>query len=185
MYYDINKIIDNIKSINKEKIAIVIEGNSGSGKTTLANKLSLILNCDVIHMDDFYLPYNLSLDFNNNVNGNINYSRFKEEIINSLNKNKFEYNIFSCKEQKLISKKIVNFNKYLIIEGSYSLNPILNKYYDYSIFLDESKDIQEKRLKEREKDNYFNFINKWVKLENNYFNYYKIKENVNIVIKIL
>ncbi len=184
MYYDVNKIIDNIKSINKEKVIIVIDGNSSSGKTTLGNELSLILNCNVIHMDDFYLPYNPNLNINNNVNGNINYDRFKEEVINNLNKNYFKIGIFSCKLQKIIEYKNINFNKYLIIEGSYSLNPILDKYYDYSIFLNESKDIQEKRLKEREKDNYLEFINKWVKLEDNYFSYYKIKNKSDLIIDV-
>ena len=37
---------------------IVIDGRSASGKTTLAKQLSLILDADVVHMDDFFYRLN-------------------------------------------------------------------------------------------------------------------------------
>lgn len=36
---------------------VAIDGRCASGKTTLAGKLRSALKCNVVHMDDFYLPF--------------------------------------------------------------------------------------------------------------------------------
>lgn len=56
---------------------------------------------------------------------------------------------FSCKEQKIVSSSIVKHKPLTIVEGSYSLNPLLGHYYDISIFLKVTEDEQLKRLKLR------------------------------------
>jgi ABC-type multidrug transport system fused ATPase/permease subunit len=40
-------------------LTIAIDGMAGAGKTTLASLLSQIFNCAVIHMDDFFLPFEM------------------------------------------------------------------------------------------------------------------------------
>jgi uridine kinase len=36
---------------------VAIDGRCASGKTTLAGKLRSALKCNVVHMDNFYLPF--------------------------------------------------------------------------------------------------------------------------------
>ena len=55
------------------------------GKSTLAENLKQYFNCEVVKMDHFFLP--LQKRTNERLNtpgGNIDYERFKEEVINNL-----------------------------------------------------------------------------------------------------
>ena len=36
---------------------LALDGRCASGKTTMAERLQNVLPCNVIHMDDFYLPF--------------------------------------------------------------------------------------------------------------------------------
>ena len=40
----------------QDQVIIAIDGKCTSGKTTLASKLAEIYDCNVFHMDDFFLP---------------------------------------------------------------------------------------------------------------------------------
>ena len=44
-----------IEKIDKPRILVAIDGRCGSGKTTLAAALQEMLQCPVVHMDDFFL----------------------------------------------------------------------------------------------------------------------------------
>ena len=50
-------LIDRMQS--QKPYILAIDGRCASGKTTLANELSQSLSCNVVHMDDFYLPFAL------------------------------------------------------------------------------------------------------------------------------
>ena len=39
----------------KDMVIVAIDGKCTSGKTTLASKLAQIYDCNVFHMDDFFL----------------------------------------------------------------------------------------------------------------------------------
>ena len=39
----------------KETVIVAIDGNCTSGKTTLANQLAANYDCNIFHMDDFFL----------------------------------------------------------------------------------------------------------------------------------
>ena len=134
-------MIEQIKQLLKEKeyVVIAIDGCAASGKTTLAKKLSNMFNASVIHMDDFFLPLEKRTEERlNTPGGNIDYERFKEEVVNNLD-NDFTYNAFNCSIMKVDKEVFVKKTNLLIIEGSYSLHPYFGKYYDLSIFLDIDK----------------------------------------------
>ena len=152
-------LIQKISSIlsRKENCIVAIDGSCASGKSTLANELSHFFDTRIIHLDDFYLPRGQK-DLSTSNDGNIDLKRFKEEIVNHLNEPS------------------------TIVEGSYSLNPYFNRYYDLSIFMKIDSETQIKRLKERNKENYQDFINKWVVLENKYNNFYQIEQKSMLVI---
>lgn len=180
---NLQKIVEKIFKVLEKNYTCVlsIDGNSASGKSTLANELSQFFDTRVIHLDDFYIPRGQK-DLSSSNDGNIDLKRFKEEIVNHLNEPSLEYRAFSCKEQRIVSSTILDNKQLTIIEGSYSLNPYFNRYYDLSIFMKIDSETQIKRLKERNKENYQDFINKWVVLENKYNNFYQIEQKSMLVI---
>ena len=153
-----------------------------SGKSTLAFELAEKFNSRIIHMDDFYEPRG-HIDLSTSVNGNINLERFKNEIVTRLNESELTYNVFSCAEQKNVSSTILEKCDLTIVEGSYSTNPYFKKYYNFAIFLEISKKVQENRIKTRNFQNFQDFLNKWVVLENRYFDFYDIKSKANFIIE--
>lgn len=182
--------IDNLLK-NKDYIVIAIDGDSASGKSSLALSLFYYYKneVNVIHIDDFYLANQGNIDMNNinkMYDGNIDYNKLKEEVINNLSKTTFSYSIFDCKNQVLNKEKVVvNKKRIMIIEGSYSLNANkLGKYYDFSIFLKIDKSLQIERLKNRNKNNFNDFLNKWIVLEKNYQEHYKIEKNCDFLINV-
>lgn len=179
-------MIEQIKQLLKEKeyVVIAIDGCAASGKTTLAKKLSNMFNASVIHMDDFFLPLEKRTEERlNTPGGNIDYERFKEEVVNNLD-NDFTYNAFNCSIMKVDKEVFVKKTNLLIIEGSYSLHPYFGKYYDLSIFLDIDRDEQINRIRKRDGEFMLKkFVDKWIKYETNYHEFYHIKSIADIYIK--
>ena len=63
----------------KDLIIVAIDGKCTSGKTTLASKLEQIYDCNVFHMDDFFLrPEQRTRSRFAGVGGNVDYERFQE-----------------------------------------------------------------------------------------------------------
>ncbi len=182
--FEINDVIKRIDEYLKthEEVVIAIDGKSGSGKTSLGKKLNDYYKGNLIHMDDYFLPFNLrSKERLEEVGGNVNYEKFYNDIVLNLKGNLIS-EPYSCKSGKFKEKKIIKHSKVTIIEGSYSLHPYFKKYYDISIGLDISYSTQLERLKVREGDNLINFINKWIPLENKYFEYFDIFSKVDILL---
>ena len=167
----------------KDNVVIAIDGMCGAGKSTLAEQIDKHYDCNVIHCDDFFLPIKLrSEERLSEPGGNIHYERMYKEVISKLNK-QIIYKKFDCKKQEFGKDIILNLKRITIIEGSYSLHPYFGKYYDYSIFLKVSNEIQEERIIKRNGiDKWEMFKNRWIILENRYFESYKIEGNADLVI---
>ena len=58
----------------------------------------------------------------------------------------------------------------------------LQKYYDFSVFLTLNKEEQIERLKKRNPNMLNNFIQRWIPLEEHYFNAFSIQDKCNILI---
>ena len=69
----------------------------------------------------------------------------------------------------------------LIIEGSYSCHPTLQKQYNMKIFLSVEPEEQINRIKKRNGEKAVNaFRQKWIPLEELYFSTYNIKQNCDL-----
>ena len=67
----------------KDMILVAIDGKCTSGKTTLASKLAELYDCNVFHMDDFFLrPEQRTPERFAEVGGNVDYERFYKEVSN-------------------------------------------------------------------------------------------------------
>ena len=66
----------------KNFVMVAIDGKCTSGKTTLASKLAEIYDCNVFHMDDFFLrPEQRTSERFAEIGGNVDYERFQEEVL--------------------------------------------------------------------------------------------------------
>lgn len=179
---DLIRYIDEKIKTNK-KCIIAIDGNACGGKTTLGEYLKEKYDATLIHIDDFYKSRNKNVTIDlNSKEGNINYPRFKNEIIDKLNDENLIYTKFNCSKQELENPEVLKLKPLIIIEGTYSLNPRLHRYFDASIFVEISDELQKNRLKKRNPNSYDSFINTWVKLERNYFKEFDILLNSDFVI---
>lgn len=182
-FSDIFRRIDSLLAKGKE-ITIAIDGNSGSGKSTLAHDLSKIYDCNVFHMDDFFLrPEQRTIKRMQEIGGNVDYERFKQEVLDNLKKNQeFQYQIYDCSQGRLTDYIKVSPKRLNIVEGVYSMHPTLRDYYDLKVFLSIDTETQSKRILKRSgKYMHERFLNEWIPLENEYFSKMKIPEICDMV----
>ncbi len=179
------ELINKIDSIHHHQncIIIVIEGMAGSGKSTLGEFLSNYYQTNLIHMDDFFLPLaKRTPERLAEVGGNIDYERFKNEVVDHLNTD-FYYGVFDCSKGEITTRKQIKRKPMLIIEGSYAMHPYFGKYYDFAIFLEVANEVQVQRILKRNGEFLLDkFINNWIPMENRYFKELSIRDKADIII---
>lgn len=166
---------------------VTIDGRCSSGKSTLADLISCVYGCGVVHTDDFFLPASLRTKKRLSTPGkNIHYERFNSEISEPAATMRpgdiIKYGVFDCQCGAITSSREVVTEPFLLIEGSYSNSPDITIKRDLSIFLTITYEEQLRRIAERNKDNFTDFINKWIPMEEEYFKAYNIKESSDLVI---
>ncbi len=153
-------------------IILAIEGYCCSGKTTFAKQLSEQYDCNVFHMDDFFLrPFQRTEERLAVPGGNVDYERFKEEVLIPVTRGlPFAYRPFDCHTMSLAKAVYVEPKRLNIVEGTYSMHPELSDFYTDSIFLEVSSEEQLRRLSLRESPESFQrFLERWLPLEKLYF----------------
>lgn len=161
---------------------IAIDGRCGSGKTYLASVLSERYDANVFHMDDFYLPVDRRApDWKSIPAANMDLTRFEQEVLRPVQSG-FDVStkIYSCR-QKAYSDLKVSYKPLTIVEGSYSCHDQLYRYYDAMVFLDISSELQLRRLSKR--NNFRDFTDTWIPLEEMYFSRYHIPEKADLILK--
>ena len=184
----LKELADNIARIITEHGSrlVAIDGRCASGKTTLSSELQNLLDCNVIHMDHFFLrPEQRTTERLNSPGENVDHERFLAEVLIPLkNKDKAIYRPFECKIMSFGKEIDLDTEKITIVEGSYSCHNALYSYYDLHIFLDVSKDEQIRRIKLRDGDEKAEiFRSKWIPLEESYFNAFSISEKCEFYFK--
>lgn len=171
-----------IHSLNESSkpYVIAIDGMSGSGKSTFASLLHKSFpESNVFHMDDYFLrPSQRTKERLDEVGGNIDYERFKEEILLHLDDRKgLSYRKYNCCTQELEDKTFISWKPVVIIEGSYSHHPYFDDAYDIKIFLEISPEEQRERILKRNGEIMLSrFETEWIPKENAYFEKFKIKK---------
>lgn len=178
--------IDNMLGKSGVKI-LAIDGNSAAGKSSLASLLGEKYNCNLFHMDDFFLPQERKTeDRLREAGGNVDWERFKSEIIDDLfSGHSFIYRKFDCKVQTLGKPVNVRPTKLNIVEGVYSMHPELSPYYNLKVFMKAGKEEQSKRILLRNgPDMHKKFIEEWIPLENYYFSKLDIQSKCNFILEL-
>ena len=165
-------------------VIIAIDGNCTSGKTTLAKRLAEIYDCNVFHIDDFFLrPEQRTPERFAEVGGNVDYERFNQEVLLPLKSGTaFSYRPFSCSTFTLSDPVAVQPKQLTIIEGTYSLHPYFGDIYDLKIRLTVSPELQRQRILERPEFLHKRFFEEWIPMEERYFEEFQISRKCDIVL---
>lgn len=170
---------------NDTPILIAIDGRAASGKTTYANRLAGIYDCNVFHMDDYFLPPKLRTDDRlSTPGGNVHYERFKEEILFGIQSKKpFSYRPFDCQTGCLQSPVTAAPKRLNIIEGAYALHPYFGDCYSIRTAVTCSPLQQAERIRTRNGEQMLGmFTGKWIPLEEQYLQAFQIFMHADITI---
>ena len=164
---------------------IAIDGRSASGKTTIAKQLKAVLNAEVIHMDDFFLPQDLRTPARfAEAGGNVHYERFKVEVLPHLRREDgFSYRRFDCSKMKPGEMCSIAAGSWRVVEGAYSLHPAFGNYADLKIFFDITPAEQMKRIRRRNGEEKAKiFAARWIPFEEKYISQTKVKERADLIL---
>lgn len=150
---------------------LAIDGRCASGKSTLAALLGRLLDCPVVHLDDFFLPPALRTRERLAQPGeNVHWERFAQEVLQPLSQNRDAcFAPFCCRTGDFSpNKATVPAGGLVVAEGSYSLHPALASFYQEAVFLTVEPAVQTQRLAQRNPDMLPQFLQRWVPLEERY-----------------
>ncbi len=172
-----------ISSAEKPLVA-AIDGRCAAGKTTLAQSLSNALGAPVVHMDDFFLPFEKRTPERlAQPGGNFDLERFMAEAYAPLSRGEaFSYGVFDCSRGVISGRQAIPRADVVIVEGAYSLHPELQPLYGLRIFCDIDRGTQLARLRRRESaDSFKNFVAKWIPMEEKYLSEFNIGSIFDII----
>lgn len=181
-YYSVFLEIDRLLEQNAENgktVTVAIDGMCGAGKSTLGHLLAEVYDCNLFHMDDFFLRLEQRTPQRyEEPGGNVDYERFKEEILDHLEDEEgLRYQVFDCSRRALGEWRSVPHKKLNIIEGSYSQHPYFGERYDLKVFCGVEQEEQLRRIEGRNGAAMLEmFKSKWIPLENRYLEAFGIKE---------
>lgn len=184
-YFEIFRKIDSLMK-SHDSIKVAIDGNCGAGKSTLAALIGDVYECNIFHMDHFFLRPELKTEERlREIGGNVDYIRFRQEVISGIQSGRvFRYRIYDCKKMAMDKYITVLPKKLNIIEGAYSMHPTLTTNYDLKIFLCIDEKEQSNRILKRNGDiMQKQFLCKWIPLENKYFKQMRIEERSDLVFR--
>ena len=171
----------------KERVIIAVDGRSASGKTTLTRYLKTKLDCNLIHMDDFFLlPKQRTKERRATPGENVDHERFLEEVMIPLEQGKpFAYRPFSCSTGTLAEPVEGVPKKITIVEGAYSCHKKLWDYYDLHIFItiDQQRQIQ-RIIKRNGEEKAKQFEALWIPFEERYIEAFDIENRCELRFEI-
>ena len=169
----------------RERVIVGIDGFCAAGKTTLADRLSRKFDCNVFHMDDFFLrPGQRTPERLAEVGGNVDYERFHDEVIVPLlNNESFSYRPYDCHTMKLTEPVKVKPKALNIIEGTYSLHPYNATAFDLSVFVGVDEALQRERILKRPAQLHEKFFQLWIPMEHRYFEKLRSEHEFDLIIE--
>lgn len=179
----LDQVADHVKTNGIDCIAV--DGHCGSGKSTLGSLLAHAVDGDLVHMDDFYLPFVLRPSMEDFPGNHMDYGRLQKEVIDSFRKDHtFIYRPYNAHKDTYGQTTVCN-KKILIIEGSYALHPLLNYGSTiYRLFMTIDPMIQKSRIIARGGSQCWQgFQTRWIPAEHRYFDTYSIAQKCDQIIE--
>lgn len=170
--------IDSLLS-TQPQTRVAIDGPCASGKTTLGQTLASLYRCPLFHMDDFFLrPEQRTPQRLGEPGGNVDYERFAHQILAPLCAGTPVHVLpWNCHEGIFGPERVVPPAPLALVEGSYSLHPLLQDQYHLRIWVEAPWSLREKRLLQRGgPDCLERFRSRWIPMEDRYFETFQIKK---------
>ena len=179
----LRKAIDRLLA-EQDRVTVAIDGCCASGKTTLAAEIEKAYDCNVFHMDDFFLqPHQRTPERLAEPGGNVDYERFREAVLLPMQKGEaFFYRPYDCSARILSAPVAVVPKKLNIVEGSYSHHPFFGQIYDLKVVLSVDAEVQKARILERPAFLHRRFFEEWIPMENRYFEAFSIGEKCDMIL---
>ncbi|MCL2828091.1 MAG: hypothetical protein FWD99_05060 [Oscillospiraceae bacterium] len=168
-----------------EPILLAIDGDSAAGKSTLATALQQAYQCNVIHMDHFFLQAEQRTEARlAEPGGNVDYERFIEEVLTPLQAHStFSYRPFDCKTMGFGPEITIRPHPLTVVEGAYSLHPVFGEPYHIKVFMTVDEPEQLRRIKARNGGAQIEqFQTKWIPMEKWYFSQLDIQARCDFVL---
>ena len=168
-----------------DRMVIGIDGHAASGKTTCAALLASLYDCNVFHMDDYFLPFERRTEARlAEPGGNVDYERFYKEVLTPILDGKaVTYSPFDCQSGTFLPSVTVEPSPLVIIEGSYAHHPYFGDAYDLRVALDISSDEQRDRILARNGERMLAmFVSRWIPMEHRYFDAFSIYQNADLIL---
>lgn len=186
-FIQFHQVFSQIDSLlgSKQHVLVAIDGYSGAGKSSLAQLLGQVYDCTIFHMDDFFLPEEMkTCERLAEPGGNVHYERFHSEVmLNLAARRPFQYGVFDCGSQRITEERCVVPKRLNIVEGVYSLHPVLERFYDFKIVLQVDPTAQRERILARSGPALLTrFEKEWIPLENRYFTELGVLDKADLVL---
>ena len=168
---------------DRTPILVAIDGSCTSGKSTLGVMLAQKLDANLFRVDDYFLrPEQRTAERLAEIGGNVDYERFREEVLLSLKEGKpFAYRPYDCSTGVLKQPVEVIPKRINIIEGSYSNHPYFEDPYDLKVFLKISPEIRKQRVLQRPVFLQKRFFEEWIPMEEAYFSVFSIAQKSDMI----
>lgn len=173
------------RTITGKHVILQLDGFAASGKTTLAKELADLLDGRVIPMDDFFLPMEKRTPERfREPGGNVDYERFREEVVEHLNDSTLTYGVFDCSAMSVThTRTFLNRTPATIVEGSYAAHPHFGQYADLRVFVECAPEEQIRRIQKRNGDAMLRrFVQEWIPMERVYEEAFRIRETADYLI---
>lgn len=188
---DLARLLPLLSAIDRHRRAhtqtlVALDGPCATGKTTLGGVLSLLYQCPLFHMDDFYLPpERKTAQRLAEPGGNVDAERFFTEVLSPLSRGEtVRYRPYRCQSGTLGPELVVPPTPLAVVEGVYSLRPDLEPYYHVKCFLEIPWSTRRARLLNRNgAEGLERFEKLWIPLEDAYFHAFPIRECCNVVLE--
>ncbi len=172
---------------HSRRTVVAIDGPCASGKTTLAFNLIEMFGGTVISTDDFFLqPHQRTSERLSQPGGNMDRERLETEVLIPVSKNLCPtYRKYNCHTMTFDPPVTLTDLSLVIIEGVYSLHPLLRHYYDIKVYADAAETVRRERLYTRcngSSELLKNFTERWIPLEQFYFSHTQPQKICDIVI---
>ena len=131
---------------------VAVDGRCGSGKSGLGSLIGALFPCNVVHMDDYYLPPDQrDRDWESIPGGNMDLARFLREVLVPAGTGEpVRCRAYDCQNGRMGREMVLPARPLTVVEGSYSQHPLLAARYDLRIFLTCDPEEQRRRLERRE-----------------------------------
>ena len=169
----------------KKPFLVAIDGGSAGGKSTLGAALARELGATLIHMDDFFMPPAMRTEARfAQPGGNVHWERVLEEVLRPLGAGKApEYGVFDCSVMAVNRTVREVPRDVVIVEGAYSLHPMLRDHFDLRVLVEVEETLQKERILCRNGEKMLQrFLKEWIPLEKAYFQACRVKECCHIVL---